>query len=236
MGTSSTVIAALKYQGGVVIGADSQASDQVARVRWPVEKLDRVANCPCVIGFSGSVGMAQRVRSEVEQQQLRAATFDRRDRVRRALDGCFAPVYETISRTSHPPTRGVPQIALWSLAVYWAEEAPHILEYEINGDSSFHESFHAIGSASQTAYAVYRTLGGSRLTSVDQPKAILVMLRILSTCVGVEMSGVSEPLSAWVIGPDRASRVSPDEIEAQIQLIDAWEERERSLLLGLLET
>jgi len=40
MSESTTIIAALKFEGGVVIAADSQASDPVAQVRWPVEKLD----------------------------------------------------------------------------------------------------------------------------------------------------------------------------------------------------
>jgi 20S proteasome alpha/beta subunit len=233
MVTSMTIIAALKYQGGVVIGADSQASDLIAQVRWPVDKLRCVpGGLPCVIGFSGSMGKADQARTAMAGKPMHANTFKKRELVHDALDACLAPVYEAIQRANHPPTAFIPGIALWGLAAMWAENAPQILEFEINGDSSFHEYFHAIGSASATAYAIYRTLGGSRLSDLDEVDALMVLVRILRTCVGVEVAGVGEPITVWTVDAAGAKSRSRDELEAQLQLVEKWQERERAALFG----
>ena len=86
--------------------------------------------------------------------------------------------------------------------------APHILECGLNGDIEFHQYFQAIGSGANTAHAIYRTLGGERLSTLDERKTLLVVLRILRTGVNVEMWGVSEPLSVWVVSHNNAKKVS----------------------------
>ena len=231
MGTSTTIIAALNFDGGVVIGADSQASDMIAEVRWPVEKLDRVRDHPMVLGFSGQMGSAERARQAVEAVSLSTNTFKRRDRVRNALEGCLAPEYERIKSNIPSSSRSVWDITIGALIAYWAEDAPHILEFEFNGDCCFHPRFHAIGSGVDTAYAIYRTLGGSRLSELDAAKSTLALLRILRTCVNVEMSGVSEPFFVWGIDAGQVRKLSQDEIQVNLQVVDAWEEQERQRFL-----
>jgi hypothetical protein len=227
MAESTTIIAALKFQGGVVIAADSQASDLAAQVRWPIEKLECVGDKPLVLGFSGSVGMAQRARRELEATTLHPNTFNKRHLVQNAMDRCFAPIYRKIKEDIHPPVN-IFEVCLWGLSVFWAENAPQILENEVSSDSSFHDYFHAIGSAANTAYAIYRTLGGTRLCTVAERWALPVMLRILRTCVRVELWGVSEPLFVWVVSGGKARKVSLDEIQTHLQTVGEWEERERS--------
>ena len=227
MAESTTIIAALKFQGGVVIAADSQVSDTAAQVRWPIEKLERVGDKPLVLGFSGSVGMAQRARKQLEATTLHPDMFNKRHLVQDAMDRCLAPIYRKIKEDIHPPAK-IFEVCLWGLSVFWAENAPQILEHEFSSDSSFHDYFHAIGSAANTAYAIYRTLGGARLCTVAERWALPVMLRILRTCVSVELWGVSEPLSVWVVLGGKARKVSLDEIQTHLQTIETWEERERS--------
>ena len=224
---TATVIAALKFKDGVVIAADSQASDSIGGVRWPFEKLDSIGDKPLVIGFSGSVGMGQRARRELETTALHPNTFNKRHLVQKAMDRCFAPIYKQIKEDIHTPLY-IPQVCLWGLSVFWAENSPHIFENEITGDSSFHDYFHAIGSAANTAYAIYRTLGGLKLCAVTERWVLPVILRILRTCVSVEVSGVSEPLSVWVLSVGKTRRISPDEIQAHMQTVGEWEEGERS--------
>lgn len=224
---AATVIAALKFRDGVVIASDSQASDLVAKVRWPIEKLEAIGDKSLVLGFSGSVGMAQRARRELEATTLHLNTFNKRHLVQDAMDRCFAPIYKKIKEDIHPPAN-IWQVALWGLSVFWAENAPQILENEVSGDSSFHDYFHAIGSAANTAYAIYRTLGGARLCTVPDRLALPVILRILRTCVGVELWGVSEPLSVWIVLGGKARKISLDEVQAHLQTVDQWEEVDRS--------
>lgn len=230
MSESTTVIAALKYEGGVVIAADSQASDLVAEVRWPVEKLDCIGGHPCVLGLSGSLARAQQARSKLETTTFHTNMFKKRDRIRDAIDRFLSPVYQQIKQANDGVKRDIYLTSLWGLMAFYAEEAPQILECGVNGDIEFHDYFQAIGSGAKTAHAIYRTLGGQRLSRLGEHKALLVMLRILRTCVNVELWGVSEPLSVWVVSSNNARRVSPDAIEANRQLVVQWEERERNYL------
>lgn len=228
MTSSKTIIAALKFRGGVVIGADSQASDIIGQVRWPVDKLDQLPGHPCVLGFAGSSGRAEQARNALAAKPLYDTQFKKRELVQAAITKTLAPLFKEIrERNPNPPTSSLWQVTLAGLAAVSAADQPEILELEINGDSCFHDYFHAIGSGTDTAYAVYNTLGGKRLADLDEPKALLAMIRIVRTCVNVEMWGVSEPLWFWVVRPESTRRVSKDELQPQIQLVDRWEELER---------
>jgi len=234
MASSTTVVVALKFQDGVLIGADSQASDLVVGVRWPVEKLARVGQHPLVVAFSGSMGMGQRARKQLEDLDLRTNTFKKPELVQAAMDRALQPVYRAIQENSIPPGRPfhVQEIGLTALAAFGAGNACHILEREINGDSCFHDYFHSIGSGSQTAYAVFQTLGGSRLAGLSEAQALMALLRILRTSVNVEMSGVSEPFSVFVVTASQVRQLSQDEVEAHIQAVDEWESDERERFFG----
>ncbi len=227
MSISTTVIAALKCEGVVIIGSDTQATDYNAQVRWPCEKLDRIRDYPLLIGFSGSMGMADRARKAIEATTIHINTFGKRDLIRDAVERCLNPVYRAVDTKKLSPTTKIWDITLWGLAAYWAENSPHILEFEANGDCSFHNYFHAIGSGSSTAYAIWRTLGGVRLSALNRQKGLYAILRILRTCVNIEMMGVSEPFIVWVVSNQGARKLLDDEIQAEMQYVDAWEERDR---------
>ena len=232
MSTSQTIIAALKFQGGVIIAADTQASDIVAQVRWPCEKLDCIGTYPCVIGFSGGIGRGQRARAAIEGTPLYPNMFERKERIRNTWDRCLRPIYKEIREENVKGALPYLNQDLWGLAVYWAEDEAHILEYPINGDSEFCPDFRVIGSAANTAHAIYQTLGGNRLTILDERRALPAMLRILSTSIEVEQQYVSEPLRAWTVSNKGAKKISEDEIETHKESVYHWLERERSVLFG----
>ena len=202
MANTHTLIAALKYQGGVIISSDSQVSDLVIRVRWPIEKLAQVGQHPLVVGFSDSMGQGQRARAALSGGSFHATTFQKTERVQNQIDTKLLPIYDKIKNLSKlpPGLHYLPEIGLSALAAFWAEDAPHILEREMNGDSCFHDCFHAIGSGALTAYAVYNTLGGKdELLQLEERKALMAMLRIMRTAIRVEIEGVSEPVSVFII-------------------------------------
>ena len=232
MSASETVIAALKFKGGVIIGADSQASDPIAQVRWPLDKLSRVGQHACIIGFSGSVGRAQRAREQLSDAQIVPGAFRKSSTVRNIMDKTFAPIYQEIKERWGNPPSPIWNVALWGLIAYWAEGSPWILEYEISGESSYHDNFHVIGSGSSTAHAVYRTLGGARLCNLEEGKALGAMLRILRTSVDVDVSGVSDPYHVWVISESKARELQQEEINTHLQSVDEWIEDERRRLFG----
>ena len=236
MPVSSTVIIALRYRDGVLICSDSQATDDVAGARWSTQKLSQVQTHPVVFGHSGSLGSAQRVDANLEELVLHQSQFEKRTRLQKALDKILIAEHRAIAERSYPPSLpDVPShdIRLWSLAAVWAEGKPQIIEYEINGESSWHENFHAIGSGAQTAYAVYATLGSSTLCNLRERSAIIAALRILRTVVAVEPMGVSDPYDIWRIRASGARRIRFDEINAHMQYTDEWIEEERQVLVRL---
>ncbi|MSQ41914.1 MAG: hypothetical protein EXR65_02620 [Dehalococcoidia bacterium] len=110
MPTSGTVIVALMYNDGVLIGSDSQATDTTTEVRWLVRKIEQVKNHPVVIGYSGSVGSAQRTTDRLAQLNLTKNMFDKSDSFLAALDKAFAEEYTSIRSRSHPPVMFLPNI------------------------------------------------------------------------------------------------------------------------------
>lgn len=231
MAQSTTVIAALKYEGGVVIAADSQVSDTHAAVRWPLEKLSSLRGGPVVVGLSGSGGQAQRARKALDSIHFHSNQFKKRDLIRDAIERELEPIYEEIKKKNPSPTSPIWEITLWGLVAYWAEDGPQIPELEPNGDSYYHEAFHSVGSGASTARAIWRTLGRERLCGVPEAKAILASLRTMRTCVDVELWGVDEPFSCWVVSRDNSRPLSKAEIETHAQYVDAWEQRDMESFL-----
>jgi len=214
----------MRYADGVVIGADSQASDENANVRWPVEKLHQVGSSPLVLGFSGSLGHAIRAREDIESFGWQRTTFKRSERVRKTLVAKAAPY-----QGAGPESRG---LRLWGIAVYGARNETTILELEPSGDDCVHEYFHAIGSGAKTAYAIWRTIGGRELVALDRGPAVHVVLRILQTCVEVEMTGVSGPFSVYVVSANGTRRLPTQELASLEQAVHEWQRHELDLLLG----
>lgn len=229
MAGSDTVIAALKFQGGVLIAADSQVSDPMNQVRWLMQKPQQVGTHPLVAAFSGSKGQGVKAQEALAGCDFRTTTFARRDRVESQAINALKPVYAAIATQSKPPAgaSNVWDIALVGLAVYFAEGDGHILEFILNGDTEYHDCFQVIGSGQNTAYAVYETLGGKRLNQLDEERAIWALVRILRTGIKVELGGVSEPIVLYVVTDGKARRVEPDEMQTYRQAVAAWESKER---------
>ena len=232
MSQSSTVIIAIKFDGGVVIAADSQASDMTSMVRWRIGKVHQINNFPLIVGFSGSVGSSDRMREALEQNRFHNNMFKRRGRIRNAIEQCLKPEFQRISENPDVLKHPMWKITVNGLVVYWSENSPHIVEIEPNGDLCFHEHFHAIGSGTQTAYAIWRTLGGRELVNLQEPKSLQVALRIMKTCIGVEVYGVAEPFDVWVLSEKSCQRMPDEALQTISQYVSQWEEQERSVFLN----
>jgi hypothetical protein len=145
------------------------------------------------------------------------------------MDAKLLPIYNAIKNLSRVPAGcHLPEIGLSALAAFWAGGEPHILEREMNCDSCFHNCFHAIGSGGPTAYAVYNTLGGKdELPQLEERKALMAMLRIVRTAIRVDVAGVSEPVSVFIISDGKVRQLSEDEVIANMQAVKEWEQGER---------
>lgn len=231
MAETHTVVAALKFQGGVIITADSQVSDLTVGVRWPLEKLERIGQHPLVVAFSGSSGRGEKARQALQDADFRPTTFQRAERVKAMFDSKLRPIYQEIQENSKPPFKNLQEIALTGLAAFWGGGEAHILEREMNGDSYFHPQFHAIGSGGSTAYAVFRTLGGTELSELEERKGLMAILRIVRTSIYVDLAGVSEPVSVFVIKKGNVRQLVEDEVTTHMQAVAQWEQRDRERFL-----
>ena len=232
MAESATVIAALKFQGGVVIGSDSQVSDPLAGVRWKLEKLDQVGSVPLVIGFSGDLSLGQRARASLQNQIKHPGMIGNLEAARNAVEKCIYPIYRKGVEEKLPFNGSIWDLTIWALAALTSGRSGQIMEFGLNGVCTYHDYFHAIGSGSTTAYSIYRTLGGSKLTTLSEEQCIDVMLRILTTCIDVELQGVADPACLWIVKGNQVRRLAEDESAAHLQLVAQWIEREQSALFG----
>jgi 20S proteasome alpha/beta subunit len=219
---SSTIVAALRFDTGVVIGADSQTSDLVGRVRWPSEKLGQIAETSLVVGFSGQVAPMEQMRAALRAKLRHSTTFKRQDRVIGLIDKALSPVYEELSQ-KYPDIKwdgSIWKIGVTGLAAYWAEDEPRILEIEANGLLDPHRNFRAIGSGTSTAYAAWRALGAEQLSQLQEGTALQAMWRILRVCIETEVAGVSEPVVMWVIAKDKARKIQDSEMDSLREVAD----------------
>lgn len=235
---TGTVIAGLVYRSGVLIGSDSQASDPqpgivagnlMVGVRWTTSKLRTVGPHPLVAGFSGQTGTSERLFAALDAASIHPNQFRKRLLVQNALDRIYKPEYVAAAARSAPPPGMVP-IMVQGLAAVWAEGGPGLVEHELNGDSSWHDYFHAIGSGKPTAYAVYRALGGKELCNLSERTAILALLRILQTTVNVEMAFVSEPLHIWRVDANGATQYGEVELDHHREAVAKWEAEDQTTL------
>lgn len=229
MATSATVIIALRFATGIVLASDSQTSDLVHNVRWETTKAQQVGHHPLVVAFSGNTGVAGRARESIEQLNFRVNTFQKRERVRKMIDSALKEHYDWIAERMRPGTpfeQVIGSPTMTALVACFAEGDPQIIEFGQDGDSDFFEYFHAVGSGAATAHAVWRTLGGKRLRVLPEGKALHVALRIMRTAVAVEMKGVSEPFTVFVVSEESTHQVSPVEMDALLQGVETWEEEQ----------
>jgi hypothetical protein len=239
MSNSETLIAALKYRDGVLIGADSQSSDppppglvQVG-VRWETTKLRQIQRLPIVTGFSGSAGTGERILDALCGRTYHPPNLADGASVRKALEKTLIPEFHAAAqRVFLPPGGG---IAAWGLSAIWAGGKPLILEHEWNGDSHWHNYFHAIGSGKQTAYAVYHTLGRTRLCELGSDKAVMALMRILITTINIDSYGVAQPIHVWNVTAAGAVELGQVEIDHHAQAVEKWIKQEQDAFIGPAE-
>ena len=208
------------------MASDSQTSDPTHNVRWETTKARQVGSHPLVMAFSGNTGVSGRARTSVEDLRFQATTFGKRERVRKMIEAGLKEHYDWIAERMRPNAAfeaviGSPRMI--ALAACFAEGQPQILEFGQDGDSDFYEYFHAVGSGAATASAVWRTLGGRRLQELPEGKAIHVALRIMRTTVSVDMMGVSEPFTVFLVDANGARALSQDALDNEMQTVEEWE-------------
>ena len=190
------------------------------------------------MAFSGSLGVSERARKSVEEKGFRSNTFHKRERVQKMIGSGLDEHYKWIGErmvkgSAFDQVIGYPKMS--ALAACFAEGEPQIIEFELSGDSYFHEYFHALGSGGKTSYAVWRTIGGKQLRALREDRAIHVALRILRTAVDLDLLGVSDPFTVFIVDKQGARKLSQTVVDAEMQAAQEWEQKQMQRLLSETE-
>ena len=222
MAYSSTVVVALRFSRGVIIGADSQVTDPFGQVRWVGEKLTPLVGTPMVMGFTGQTAAIRPARMSLQRTFRKKGTLPSHQEVVCLVEQSVEPIYKR-QQEKYPVAPLQPNI--WSisvggLVVGWIEERPCILEIEVNGLCDSHDSFRAIGSGTNSAQAVWHSFGGQRLTEAEEGLALQLMWRILQVSIETEAAGVSMPIAMWVVREGKTRKIRDTELDALQSLAD----------------
>jgi 20S proteasome alpha/beta subunit len=153
-----TLVIAVGCSDGVILAADSAMTDSEIGSQQMAEKISQIRNLPMLMGFSGSVGLLQKVEEDLQTFQQKTTP----KRIRQHVKELVLPELALSTKWHAPyPQQGFhqPPVCILLLAGVLNGE-PWILEIERDGsDQMFGPkmgSFAAIGSGKNWAQAIMR--------------------------------------------------------------------------------
>lgn len=229
-----TLIVAIRCTNGVVIAADSAASDEEVGTKQRVIKIRRVGTCALLYGGSGDGGLLQRIDEELQLIPARDSFKRMRPEIRKALLPITQEAIKTHVAYPQQPFHLPPVAVLLFAGV--SEGQPWILEVERDGrDTRYGDdlgNFAAIGSGKPWAQAVMRP-------HLSRPKDLeagkIFAYRAVDDAIELAAGGLSKPIVMFTLGVDGTiSEVTSDELEALGQTTETWRELEREAVGRLL--
>jgi 20S proteasome alpha/beta subunit len=208
-----TLIIALRCSDGLVIAADSAASDFEVGTRQPTKKIKRLREFRVLYGGSGDVGLIQNIEAGLqafppndlqEYRKLRPA-------IKRLVCGALTESSELhVPYRTRQPFNEQP-FALMLFAGYCNDGYSWILGTDRDGRECRYDedlgNFAAIGSGSTFAHAIFRPYYGIEIDlEIGKPLAY----RILYDSIQLACAGLSEPVQMWVI--QQSPETPPTEI------------------------
>lgn len=224
-----TIVLALRYDRGVVLASDGQATTDAAGqpTRSPVRKLFDV-NRRIAWGAAGSMGLQQSLRAELE---LLNGSAGESGQLRRRLAAVVVPVQQR-AVADFVPHRGCDPPELACLFCWHDAGGPRILSIPRTGaDHQFHERHAAIGSGDIFAEMTMRTIAadGSPPLTLDQAK--MVAYRAIADAIDVAAVYLGPPIQMYVITADGAERVAREELDGGLaDAVELWRAGQRETL------
>ena len=190
-----TIVLAVPCQGAVIVGSDTEVSDQ--RTRTTHLKIKEL-NGRCLWAGSGEVGVIQRL----EECLVSLPDHDRPlAELREPIGLCIRAVVEDALRIDYrvPYVQGdLKQLeALYYCRFTFAEQRAgqgRILTFDTTGGAEWYTHPHAMGSAADFAVALTKNYDRSSLLP---ERAALLVIAILEQTIETAQSGVDYPLDMW---------------------------------------
>jgi proteasome beta subunit len=224
-----TVVVAARCRDGVVLASDSQASDPLSNVRWPVQKVFSLGET-IVWGATGQTSIIDDMKAALDNSAEMVCQSPRPDRSFRSL---VQPILDdAYKKWLNPPamqaTSPATRLVMCGMNI---QGEPFIGEVEHNGSASIlPRDWHAIGSAAgaaETAGALLQHLG---LASRSVAHGTLIVFRALEAAISTSMFGVGGPIQMWQVTSDGCRCLTQVDVDRQRELLAGWQELEQDAL------
>ena len=239
-----TLIAAMRCDTGVVVAADSKATegstgDVLQDQSFITQKLFSLG--PKIVwGSSGSGGVAQRLRDAFDVdyksssgKYVKAASEIQghcRNIIAKIMKVEVAPIPIDI-RLAIQMGSFVPNKFLFA----GFDTKTWIHELCWDGQSSSYNSvgFHAIGSGALAALTCYKILEHHDFAGAPLETIRTVLYRIVDVCIKSNSGGLGPPIKMWEITAGGGHELTATELRATEDTVRVWESQERDCLSGL---
>lgn len=230
-----TVVLATVCRDGVVLGSDSQITDEGRGMTYPAQKLHPLGKS-AAWGGSG----ARSVLTDVERSfnENSAAILEAPD-IGRALQGLVLPIlrhhYETFI-PEVPGEEGVGTPSAYVLAAGWRDGEPWILEITPSGMIGHYADigFHATGSGAAMARQAGSLLSHFHLAERSVSFGSAAVLRVLQA-LDLTSPSVGKPFSLCRIDAEGAHHLSEKEIEKLGEVVRRWEDAEQAVIAEMFD-
>jgi len=226
-----TLIVGFIAEDGALIASDSEASES-GHSRYDVEKIWTIGGL--AFGYSGSGATRQNLQHILETNLETYIDANKPDRwgLKDYLVSLMQPIIQSAYANYVGPN--YMQIAGTLLVVGKDDNGCFLLEIDANNTATFYDErrFHAIGSGSPAAYAVYSLIENydSKHQSIEQLK--LVSHRMLDSCINViaGSSGVGGNIDIWLSQDEEFLKLDAGAIELIRYGVDQWKLSEKETL------
>jgi 20S proteasome alpha/beta subunit len=224
-----TLIVAIGCSDGVVLAADSAVSDAELGIKQPGEKLRRIGEHPILFGFSGDVGLLQKVEENLQKYKPKSTL----KQLRAHIKGLVCEELQASAKWHVPYPHSVfekppPAIFLFAGVL---DGRPWILEIERDGRDTVYGddlgNFAAIGSGKPWAQAIFRPhLYTPRSLGVAQVMAY----RVLDDSIALAAGWLASPIHIHTLDSAGDFNKLPPDDKNLSKICDMWREIERESL------
>jgi proteasome beta subunit len=230
-----TVVLATVCRDGVVLGSDSQITDEGRGMTYPAEKLHPLGTL-AAWGGSG----ARSVLTDVARcfNENSAAILEAPD-IGRALQAQVLPIlrhhYDTFI-ADVPGEEGGGTPSAYVMAAGWRDGEPWIIEITPSGMIGHYADigFHAIGSGAAMAQQAGSLLSHFHLAERSVRFGCAAVLRVLRA-LDLTSASVGQPFSLCRIDADGAHHLGEEEIEEVGDLVRRWENAEQAVIADIFD-
>jgi 20S proteasome alpha/beta subunit len=207
-----TLVIGFLCEDGIVMSADSAATDIVQDVKVPVQKIFYIPKFKMLVGGSGDWGFIQELKAAIEGIPRAAQTIpELREYLRNNLRPKLSQAYPELAKAASQGHQVRPVASL--LLGGFLKDKPYLARHDFPGnlEDVTEQGFCAIGSGAQVAYVLWSVYAQSPL-SINAGQLLATL--IVKTAADVTAIGIALPLRMVILEKGKEPQeISPDSIE-----------------------